>query len=323
MRIVFLGTPDFAVPSLRVLLTSPHQVCAVISQPDRPAGRGHRLQPPPVKVLAQDAGIPVYQPEQIRDEKNRRLFEEAQPDFIVVVAYGQILPRWLLQSARVASVNVHASLLPQYRGAAPVIWAILRGETLTGVTTMLMDERLDTGDILLTRQVPIPQTMTSGELAAILARIGAELLVPTLEGLSEGRITPIPQDHARASWAPRLTKDQSWIPWDKSATEIHNQIRALNPWPMACATSHGQRVQVLRSRVSTEHGEATHMPGTFRGRTAEGMLVECGGGTILEILEVRPPGRHSMSGCEYAIGARLEPGSAVFSPRESYRGDSS
>ena len=322
MRIVFLGTPEFAVPSLRVLLASAHEICAVFSQPDRPAGRGHRLHSPPVKVLAQDAGVPVYQPEKIRDERNRPLFEAFNPDFIVVVAYGQILPLWLLRSARVAPINVHASLLPQYRGAAPVIWAILRGESVTGVTTMLMDEQLDTGDILLMRQVPIPENMTGGELAGNLAQIGAEMLVPSIEGLSEGSVTPVPQDHTRASWAPRLTKDQAWISWDRNASEIHNQIRALNPRLFACATYQGQRLQVLRSRVSFASGESALLPGTVRGRTAEGLLVECADGTILEILEVRPPNRRAVSGCEFAVGARLKTGSRPFSPLESTRGDS-
>ncbi len=321
MRVVFLGTPEFAVPSLKILLAGAHEVCAVISQPDRPAGRGCRLHPPPVKVVAQAAGVPVYQPEKIRDEINRPLFEALRPDFIVVVAYGQILPGWLLKSASVAPINVHASLLPQYRGAAPVIWAILRGEPATGVTTMLMDEQLDTGDILLTRRVPISEDMTGGELAMVLAQVGAEILVPTLEGVSGGKITPVAQDHAQASWAPRVTKDQAWITFDKKASEIHNQIRALNPWPVACTALQGERLQVLRSRVSATAIEPRNLPGVFLGRTGDGMLVECGNGTVLEILEVRPASRRAMSGCEFAIGTRLEFGTSLFGSLTIDEGD--
>ncbi len=312
MRVVFLGTPEFAVPSLQALLASRYQVCAVVTQPDRAAGRGQKPQPPPIKQIAEQAGISVYQPERIRDEKNRGFLELLTPDFIVVVAYGQILPGWLLKMARIAPVNVHASLLPKYRGAAPVVWAILHGETKTGVTTMLMEETLDTGAVLMVREYPIDVNMTGGELAGVLARMGADLLVPTLDGLSNGTLLPLPQDHSLASYAPRLTKGQSWITWENEAVLIHNHIRSLNPWPSARTNFQSECVQVLRSQVHAG-ASVSHSPaGTFLGRTANGMLVQCGQGSVIEIMEVKPPNRRPISGREFSVGARLEQGTRIF-----------
>lgn len=312
MRVVFLGTPEFAVPSLRALLASRHEVCAVVTQPDRASGRGQRPQPPPVKQVAVQAGVPVHQPAKIRDEENRALLERLEPDFFVVVAYGQILPGWLLKIARIAPVNVHASLLPKYRGAAPVIWAILRGETTTGVTTMLMAEQLDTGDILMVRECPIDENVTGGELAARLASIGAGMLVPTLEGLALGTTVPLAQDHDQASWAPRLTKEQAWIAWENDARTIHNHIRGLNPWPVARTNFQGQAVQVLCSQVRPDVAGEGFPPGTFLGRTQRGMLVQCGQGGIIEVLEVKLANRRRVSGMEFSVGARLEQGTRVF-----------
>jgi len=318
MRVVFLGTPEFAVPSLQALLASRYQVCAVVTQPDRASGRGQRPHPPSIKRIAEQAGIAVHQPEKIRDEKNRTLLELLAPDFIVVVAYGQILPGWLLRMARIAPVNVHASLLPRYRGAAPVIWAILNGETITGVTTMLMDEHLDTGDILMARECPIDENLTGGELAGALAQIGADMLVPTLDGLALGTIVPLPQDHNRASWAPRLTKGQAWITWESDAREIHNQIRGLNPWPVARTNFQAQGAQVLRSQICAGLPDSACPPGTFLGRTHDGMLVQCAHGSVIEILEIQLANRRPISGREFSVGARLEQGIRVFasSPAE-------
>lgn len=312
MRVVFLGTPEFAVPSLRALLASRYEVCAVVTQPDRASGRGLRPQPPPVKQVAEQAGIPVHQPARIRDEESRALLESLEPDFVVVVAYGQILPGWLLKMARVAPVNVHASLLPKYRGAAPVIWAILRGETTTGVTTMLMDEQLDTGDILMVRECPIDENVTGGELAGCLASMGAGMLVPTLEGLVLGTVVPLAQDHNQASWAPRFRKEQAWITWENDARTIHNHIRGLNPWPVARTNFQTQAVQVLRSQVRTDLTCGGSPPGTFLGRTQGGMLVKCAQGSVIEVLEVKPANRRPVSGMEFSVGARLEQGARVF-----------
>jgi methionyl-tRNA formyltransferase len=315
MRVVFLGTPEFAVPSLRALIESSYQVSAVFTQPDRPSGRGQQPHPPPIKLAALASGIPVYQPEKVRSEEHRRLLEKLLPDFIVVVAYGQILPGWLLKAARVAPVNVHASLLPKYRGAAPVVWALLKGEVITGVTTMLMDEHLDTGPILLKRELEIPPAMTAGELADRLSHLGADLLIPTLDGLSSGAIRPVAQDDAQASWAPRIAKEQARISWEAKAIEIHNMIRAFHPRPLAYAEHRGRRVQILRSRTVGAHDSKGHLPGTFLGKTDLGMLVQCGWDTVLEVLELQTESRRPISGREFANGARLSGAMLLFSPQ--------
>jgi methionyl-tRNA formyltransferase len=300
---------------LRALLDSPYEVCAVFTQPDRPAGRGQRPQPSPVKRCAESQRVPVFQPEKIRTEENRPVFEKCQPDFIVVVAFGQILPGWLLRLAKVAPVNVHASLLPRYRGAAPITWAILNGDVTTGVTTMLMEEHLDTGPILLKREVPIPETSTAGELASQLSVVGAELLIPTLEGLKAGTLQPVAQDDSLATWAPRIEKEMAEISWERSAREIHNQIRAFNPWPLAFASFGRRRVQILRSMPERGVAGDLRTPGAYLGATQSGSRVSCGGGTVLEVLEVKLEGRNRISGREFANGARLQPNTPLFVKR--------
>jgi methionyl-tRNA formyltransferase len=312
MRSVFLGTPDFAVPSLRALLHSAYEVCAVFTQPDRPAGRGQKLQASPIKRLALECGIEVFQPEKIKVEENRAIFERLQPDFIVVVAFGQILPGWLLRSARVAPVNVHASLLPGYRGAAPIVWAILNGDSVSGVTTMLMDEHMDTGPVLLKREVTIPETMTAGELSSRLAEVGAELLIPTLDGLRLGTLEPLPQDDSRATMAPRFKKEMAEISWERSAREIHNQVRAFNPWPLAFTYLNGRRIQILRTMPESEACDLVTRAGVYLGTSANALRVGCGGGTVLQVLELKPEGKGTVSGGEFANGARLKPNSEIF-----------
>jgi methionyl-tRNA formyltransferase len=318
MRVVFLGTPEFAVPSLRAVLNSPYEVCAVFTQPDRPAGRGQKSQPSSVKQCAQSHGVPVHQPEKIKAEENRPVFERYQPDFIVVVAFGQILPGWMLRCARVAPVNVHASLLPKYRGAAPVTWALLNGDAMTGVTTMLMDEHLDTGPMLLRREVAIPEMMTAGELASQLSMVGADLLIPTLDGLRLGTLQPAAQDDSLATWAPRIDKEMAAISWKRNAREIHNQIRAFNPWPLAFTSFLDRRVQILRSIPESGVVDAALVPGTYLGPTEVGIRVKCGGGTVLEVLEVKLEGKSRITGREFASGARLQPGAALF-PNDELR----
>ncbi len=312
MRVIFMGTPEFAVPSLRALIAGGYEIVAVLTQPDRPGGRGHKPQASPVKTLARKHGLSVHQLEKVRNEEHRALFQSLGADFIVVVAYGQILPGWLLRSARIAPVNVHGSLLPKYRGAAPVIWALINGEHVTGVTTMLMDEHLDTGPALLKSEVQIPETMTAGELSGQLARLGAELLIPTLAGLSDGTIRPIPQEEALASWAPRISKEQGEISWDWEAGKIHNRIRAFNPRPLAYTVCRGQRVQLLRSRVANSASQAGKHAGSFIGATESGMLIQCGDDTALEILEVQPASRRQISGREFAYGIRVSRGTVLF-----------
>jgi methionyl-tRNA formyltransferase len=312
MRVVFMGTPEFAVSSLRALLTSQYEVAAVFTQPDRPAGRGKQVQPPPVKQEAVRAGIPVFQPEKVRLEENRPLLERLAPDFLVVVAFGQILPGWLLRLPRIAPVNVHGSLLPKYRGAAPVAWAILNGDTVTGITTMLMDEGMDTGPMLLKREVPIPDEATSGELTLEMARVGAALLLPTLDGLVAGSLNPTPQDPAEASLAPRIRKEMGQIDWGHTAAALHNRVRALHPWPLAFTTFRGQKLQVLRTAPATGYAAATPAAdGTFLGTTGRGMLVACGRGSRIELLEVQMESRKPVSGREFAAGARISPGERV------------
>lgn len=313
MRVVFLGTPEFAVPTLRALLESSYIVSAVFAQPDRPAGRGQKEQSPPVKRVAQAAGIPTYQPTKIRAEENRPLLESLRPDFLVVVAYGQILPGWLLRLPAVAPLNVHASLLPRYRGAAPIQWAILNGDSTTGITTMLMEETLDTGPILLQAAVDIPLEISAGDLHDSLARQGADLVIPTLEGLRLGTLVPIPQDASQASLAPKIGKEMAPIDWRQPALQIHNRIRAFNPWPVASTRFRDQTLQVFRSfpqQFSSSEGKET--PGTLVGFTEPGILVRCGGNTLLELLEVQLPGRKATSGRAFANGARLQLGEVLF-----------
>jgi methionyl-tRNA formyltransferase len=309
MRVVFLGTPEFAVPALRKLYENSHEICAVFTQPDRPSGRGQKLQPSPIKILALEHGIPVYQPAKIGLVENRRIFEDLRPDFIVVAAYGQILPGWLLQSARFAPVNIHASLLPRYRGAAPIAWAIIKGETLTGITTMIMHEKLDSGPMLMQQQTPIPLTVTAGELAKELSELGADLLIRTL--LDWQQINPIMQDENEVSWAPRITKAMAGTSWGKPALEVHNQIRGMNPWPVAYSDFRGERLHIWRSLPETEPSNSSEIPGTFLGLSRDAARVQCGGGTVLSLLEVQMPAKSRVTGREWASGARLRTGEAI------------
>lgn len=311
MRVAFLGTPEFAVPALQALLDHSYEIAAVFTQPDRPAGRGHKLQASPVKAVALQRGIPVYQPERIRSEENRAIFGGIAADFIVTAAYGQILPGWLLRSARVAPVNIHASLLPRYRGAAPIAWAILNGETITGVTTMLMEEGLDSGPILLQREIPIFGETTTGELTARLSAMGAELLILTLKALEGKSLHPVVQDEKLVSWAPRITKEMAQISWSGTAPVIHNCIRAMNPWPGACCFFRKERLQVWRSLPEDGTAAGDQVAGTVLGLSRDGIRVQCGEGTVLDVLEVQMPGKGRVSGRAFASGARLRPGDSI------------
>jgi len=249
MRVIFLGTPEFAVPSLKKLLASRYEVCAVVTQPDRPAGRGRRIQASPVKLLAAAHGLPVHQPEKIRNAEHQAALASYAPDFLVVVAFGQILPRWLLETARLAPVNVHASLLPRYRGAAPVNWAILNGEEITGITIMRMDEGMDTGDILSQAQVQIEKGESAETLEEKLSLLGGKLLAETIEKIKKGEISPIPQDHTRATYAPPLKKEDGKIDWRREAELIDRQVRAFNPWPGAFTRWNDRLLKVYRGEV--------------------------------------------------------------------------
>ncbi len=257
-RIVFFGTPLFAIPTLRRLLEGPDEVVGVVTQPDREKGRGRKIVISPIKELALQHGLPVLQPEKAKEEAFQKALSSLQPDLFVVVAYGQILPKSVLNIPRYGAVNVHASLLPGYRGAAPIAWAILKGEKVTGVTTMVMDEGMDTGDILLQEEVPIGDEETCEMLHDRLASKGAQLLSKTLEKMKAGEIRAIPQDHSKATYAPPLKKEDGQIDWKKEAKEIDRQVRAFNPWPGAFTKWGDRLLKIYRGEIRerTSEGEA-------------------------------------------------------------------
>lgn len=295
MRIVFMGTPDFAVPSLQKLLDRGDQVCAVFTQPDKPKGRGHKLQAPPAKELALQYGIPVYQPATLRNEEQYQLLSGLAPELIVVVAYGKIIPENVLNIPKHGCINVHGSLLPKYRGAAPIQWAVINGEKTTGVTTMYMDVGVDTGDILLKAETPIGEEETSVELFDRLSVMGAELLGDTLDQLEKGTLTRQAQNGKEATAAPMLSKELSKIQWSRPAQEIHDLIRGLNPWPGVPVILDGKRIKLLASRALS--GEGT--PGTVDPR--DGLRVFCGKGALL-ITSLQAENGKKMSGKEYLLG---------------------
>lgn len=312
-----MGTPAFAAVSLKSLLDAGHQVAAAVTRPDAIAGRGLKVRPSAVKTLAVERGIPLLQPESVR---GGALHEQARaflPDIVVVVAFGRILPGALLETARLGAINVHASLLPRYRGAAPVAWAIAAGERETGVTTMRMIERLDAGDILLQRAVPIRSRETAGDLETRLALTGAELLLETMEGLEAGTIVPRPQDDAAATYAPALKKEDALVDWSRPADEIARRVRAFDPHPVAhtrTAPPPGVAMRIWETRPAPSAPLARDAaPGTVlaAGRNAGGsggVLVACGGGTALLLVEVQPEGRRRMGALEAASGRYLREG---------------
>ena len=308
MRLAFLGSGAFAIPSFEALLASGHEVAALVTQPDRARGRGMAVAPPPLKRAAEARGIPVLQPLRIREADARTALEALGAELHVVVAYGQILPKAVLDIPPRGTINVHASLLPRYRGAAPIQWAIVRGETETGVTTMLLDEGLDTGPILLARALPIEPEETSSELEPRLARLGAELLLDTLRGMQDGSVRPVAQDASAATLAPRLEKADGVLSWSQPAEEIARRVRGLQPWPGTTTLFEGRALKVLRARAAgTSHGE----PGTVLAAGADGIMVACGAGSRLQILEVQPESRRPMSAAAFVAGARLRPGSRL------------
>ncbi|HWP85180.1 MAG TPA: methionyl-tRNA formyltransferase [Terriglobia bacterium] len=315
MQIVFAGSPQFAVPTLEALAASRHNLRAVVTQPDRPAGREQRLQPPPVKQAALRLGLPIHQPEKIKSEAGRALMESLQPEAVVVVGYGQILPPWLLELPRFGCINLHASLLPAYRGAAPIQWAIANGEKRTGLTTMLMDPGLDTGPILLTWETEIGAEETAVELAERMSRPGADLMLQTLAGLEAGTITPRPQDHSRATKAPLLKKEHGIIDWNWTAQQIYNRLRGFAPWPGVYSGYRGKQLHIWAARPhpGCEAAGVAHppdqpiAPGELLVRK-DRAFAACGAGTLLELLEVQREGRRRMSAAEFFRGAPPRPG---------------
>ena len=299
MRVVFMGTPDFAVPSLQKLLDAGFEVCAVYTQPDKPKGRGHKLQAPPVKELALQHEIPVFQPTSLRKEEVQQELQSFQPDVIVVVAYGKILPKAVLDLPRLGCINVHGSLLPKYRGAAPIQWTVINGDGTGGVTTMFMGEGLDTGDMLLKAETPVGAEETAGQLFDRLKDLGADLLLETLEKLEQGTLTPVPQNEEDATHAPMLSKELSVIDWSKPARELHNLIRGLNPWPSAYSYLDGKKLKIHASRVvegSGEVGKAFAKDGN--------LLVYCGE-DALELTEIQTENGKRMDGKSYLLGHPL------------------
>ena len=306
MRIVFMGTPEFAVPPLRALLDAGYDVVAAVTQPDRPAGRGHKLTPCPVKVLAQERNVPVYQFERIKEREGVACLRKLAPDLMVTAAFGQILSQEILDIPRHGTVNVHASLLPRYRGSAPINWCILNGEAVAGVTTMLTDAGMDTGDMLLKAETPIGELETAGELTARLSELGARLLIDTLKRYPGGDLRPTPQNPDEASYQPMLNKEMGRIDWTGSAREIANQVRGLNPWPCAYTDGEGGRLKVYLAKPCPARAEAE--PGTVVVSGAkEGLFVACGEGW-LEILELQAPNARRMAAKAYLQGKRIETG---------------
>lgn len=301
MRIVFMGTPDFAVPSLISLAEAGYEITAVFTRKDKPVGRKQILQAPPVKRAAQERDIPVFQPDSLRGPETERTIGEIKPDIIVVAAYGRILPKNILLIPQLGCVNVHASLLPKYRGAAPIQQAVLDGEAETGVTTMQMAEGVDTGDLLLCEKTEIGPDETAGELTGRLSQIGARLIVRTLDALKAGTVAPVPQDDAKSSYAPMLTKERSPVEWSRTAVQIHNQVRGLSPWPVACTLFKGKKLKIYRSRPSSLFGG---IPGQILPGKA--LTAACGAGTSLELLEVQPEGGKRMSGTDFLRGHPAE-----------------
>ena len=310
MRIVFLGSGAFAIPSLQALADAGHEIAAVVTQPDRAKGRGRSVQPPPVKPVAQALGLRVLQPPRIRAPEAREELRALAPDLQVVVAYGQILPRSVIDLAPRGTINVHSSLLPRYRGAAPIHWAIVNGETETGVTTMMIDEGLDTGPLLLSRATPIGAEETTPELEARLARLGGALLVETVEGLASGTVSPVPQDHAAATLAPMLRKEDGRIDWSAPAEVIWRRVRGLAPWPGTVTAFAGSDVKILRAALVpgpplADSGAGA--PGTVIA-IEDGIVVACGSRTRLRVIEAQPANRRAMPAAAFAAGARLAPG---------------
>ena len=303
MRILFMGTPDFAVASLRRLVADGHEICGVFSQPDKPKNRGHKLVPTPVKEYALTQNIPVYQPEKLRDGTALELVKSLAPDLTVVAAYGRILPEDILEAPKYGSINVHSSLLPKYRGAAPINWAILNGEETTGVTIMYMAKELDAGDIILQKETPIGPNEDAQTLTVRLAELGAEALSEAVTAIGAGTSTRMPQDEGAQTYASMLTKEMSPIDWTRSAREIDCQVRGLIPWPCAACELAGQRFKVFR----TAPGDRTDAaPGTVLSAGKQGIRVACGGGESLFITELQAEGGKRMAAGAYLLGHPLE-----------------
>ena len=308
MKLVFCGTPSFAVPTLKLALRAGYEVPLVVTQPDRPVGREQQLTPPPIKTAAMEAGIRILQPEKIKANADLRLeLEGIEPDAILVVAYGRIIPPWMLGVPRLGCLNLHASLLPKYRGAAPIQWAVANGEPATGATTMLLNEGLDTGDILLQREMAIAPSMTATDLFPLLAEMGADLMMETLRQLDAGTIAPRKQDDSKATLAPILTREDGRMDFSRPAMTLYNRWRGFEPWPGAWTTLHGKKLAVHRLLPTEVRGARTRPPGELLIEQGT-IFAACGDATWLELVEVQPEGKRRMTAGDFLRGHPLETG---------------
>ena len=306
MRILFMGTPEFAEVSLKALVEDNRDVVCVITQPDKPKGRGYEMAMPEVKVYAMEKNIPVYQPDTLKDEAILPLLQEYQPDVIIVVAYGKILPEYVLNFPKYGCINIHGSLLPKYRGAAPIQRAVIDGEKVSGVTSMYMEKGLDTGDMLIKRELPIGRETTAGEYHDALAILGGEVLLDTLDALLEGKLTPQSQDDSLSTYASQLSKAEGEINWNNTSDEIYNKVRGLNPWPKAFSFIGGKRFVVDFVYESEQSGKA----GEVLSADKDGILVACGEGSVL-IKEIKVEGKKKMSAEDYLRGHKIEKGTLL------------
>ncbi len=305
MRIVFMGTPDFAVPSLRALMDNGYNVVGVFCQPDRPKGRGHKLAACPVKELAQKS-IPVFQPERIKRPEGVEMLRSLQPDLCVTAAFGQLLSQEILDIPRLGTINVHSSLLPRHRGSAPINWSIIKGDEITGVTTMFTDKGMDTGDILLMKETPIGEKETAGELSDRLAVMGAELLIETIRALENGTLQRIPQDHDAATYEPKMDKELGRIDWTKHAREIDWLVRGTTPWPGAFTTLGDQTIKVFE--LDVKDGAPSGQPGQIIAADAkQGFVVSCGDHDV-ELKQIQMPGAKRMNAKDYLRGHTMDTG---------------
>jgi len=307
MKLIFCGTPQFAVPTLERLRAERHDIELVMTNLDEPKGRGYELKPSPVKEAALKAGLDVFQPLKLKEESTVEFLSKFRPDFIVVVAYGHIIPRWMIELPKHGCINLHASLLPKYRGAAPIQWAIIRGESVTGVTTMKIDEGLDTGGILLKREVAIQDEDTTETLSERLSSVGADLMAETLPRLAVGEIEPQQQDNAQATFAPILKKEDGRIAWTLSAQEIGWRVRGLKPWPGAYTSFRSKNLHIWSATPVIGQAGAEHEPGTLLPERGT-LRVVCGQGTLLEVLELQLEGRKRLPARDFLNGVRPLPG---------------
>ncbi|HEX4005706.1 MAG TPA: methionyl-tRNA formyltransferase [Acidobacteriaceae bacterium] len=308
MKLVFCGTPAFAVPALKLALRAGYEVPLVITQPDRPVGRAQLMTAPPVKIAALEAGLRVTQPQKVKNNLELRSeLETIQPDAILVVAYGRIIPKWMLDLPRLGNLNLHGSLLPKYRGAAPIQWAIANGEAATGATTMRLDEGLDTGDILLQREMPLAPDMTSEDVFPRLSEMGADLMMETLRELAAGHIVPRKQDESKATLAPILTRDDGRMDFSQPAMTLYNRWRGFQPWPGAWTLLHGKKLAVHRLLPTELRGAPASLPGELVVQQGT-IFAACGESTWLELVEVQPEGKRRMSAGEFLRGHALQNG---------------